>query len=156
MSLSDFIDEIVLNINTTRISSLTSGSGFGTIPDADINVIPVFEITANSLLINATIENITLSSILSGLETQIFDKQDRAELITNYYNKNQTDSLLQGKANANNVYSIAQVDGFLEQKASVNDLNNKVNGSDVYFRNEIDLFFSQSLIWIITNVLAIW
>ena len=147
MSLSEFIDELDLarNINATRISSLTSGSGLGSIPNSSINANPIFVITANSLLINATIENITLSSILSGLETQIFDKQDRAELITNYYNKNQTDSLLQGKANTNNVYSIAQVDGFLEQKASVNDLNNKVNGSDVYFRTEAELFFSDKV-----------
>ena len=112
MSFSEFQDELDLarSINVTRISSLTSGSGLGSIPNSSINAIPIFEITANSLLINATIENITLSSILSGLETQIFDKQDRAELITNYYNKNQTDSLLQGMANTNNVYSIAQVD----------------------------------------------
>ena len=66
-----------LNINTTRISSLTTNSGYGVIPDTNINITPVLEITDNSLLINASIRNITLSSRISGLETQIFDKQDR-------------------------------------------------------------------------------
>ena len=158
MSLSEFLDELDLtrHINTTRISSLTSGSGLGSISDADINVNPIFEITANSLLINATIQNITLSSILSELETQIFDKQDRTELITNYDNRNQTDSLFQGRANANNVYSIAQVDGFLLQKANTYDLDVKVSGSDVYLRFEADLTFQTNQIWIITSVLVIW
>ena len=43
------------------------------------------------------------------------------------------------------MFTVAQVDGFLEQKASVNDLNNKVNGSDVYFRNEAELFLSDKV-----------
>ena len=68
---------LVLNINTTRISPLTTKSGYGNIPDTNINITPVLEITDNSLPINATIRNITLSSILSELETQIFDKLDK-------------------------------------------------------------------------------
>ena len=61
----ELFDTLELNINTTRISSLTSGSGFGIIPDTNINIIPVLQITDNSLLITATIQHITLSSILS-------------------------------------------------------------------------------------------
>ena len=77
-------DSLQLNIITTRISSLTTNSGYGVIPDTNINITPVLEITDDSLRINANIQSITLSSILSGLETQIFDRQDRGELVTDY------------------------------------------------------------------------
>jgi len=78
---------------------------------------------------------------LSDLSYTVSNKADQTDLITNYYNKNQINSSLQGKANANNTYSIAQVDGFLLQKANVSDLNDKVSASNVYLRTDADLTF---------------
>ena len=47
MSINLF-DSLLLNINTTRISSLTTNSGYGVVPNSNINITPVLEITDNS------------------------------------------------------------------------------------------------------------
>jgi hypothetical protein len=75
------------------------------------------------------------------LSSEVSNKVDQTYLITNFYNKNQTDSLLQGKANSSNVYSKSYVDTALSQKANTIDLINKANASDVYSRNAADMVF---------------
>ena len=87
--------------------------------------------------LNSKVSNTDFSSLSDSIST----KADQTFLITNYYDKNQSDSLLQGKANSNNVYSISQIDSFLTQKANSIDLSNKANASDVYTKNEVDLTF---------------
>ena len=78
------------------------------------------------------------SSVLSD---NVSSTADQSFLITNYYDKNQSDSLLQGKANSNNVYSISQIDSALSQKANAIDLSNKANASHVYTKTEVDSAF---------------
>jgi hypothetical protein len=82
------------------------------------------------------------ASQLSTLSSTVNNKADQTYLITNFYNKDQSDSLLQGKANSNNVYSISQIDSALAHKANATDLYNKANASEVYSKIESDSKFA--------------
>ena len=73
--------------------------------------------------LNNKLNSKATTSQLSNLSRLVSNKADQTNLITNYYNKNQTDSLLQGKANSNSVYTMSQVDSALSQKSKYNRLN---------------------------------
>jgi hypothetical protein len=88
----------------------------------------------NNLSVSGNINNNNLTTALNSKATAaqlstltdvVSAKADQTTLITDYYNKNQTDSLLQGKANSNSVYTKSQVDSALSQKADTTDLINK-------------------------------
>ena len=91
-----------------------------------------------------------------GIEStsEIHDLEDQIEEITteivgeNYYNKTETDTLLDAKANAADVYTKTQVDTALSSKANAADvytktqvdtaLSSKANAADVYTKTQVD------------------
>ena len=103
-------NDIILGTNgTTKLIS----DNTGTYIYSSLNVSGVINNTDLTNKLNSKVSD----EDFSVLSNNVSSKTDQTFLITNYYNKNESDSLLQGKANTNNVYSSSQIDSFLSEKA---------------------------------------
>ena len=73
---------------------------------------------------------------LNTLTKTVHNKEDKTDSITDYYNKNDVNSLVNGKANSSDVYTKSYIDTSLSQKADT---------SNVYTKSMIDSTLSSYL-----------
>ena len=103
-------NDIILGSNgTTKLISDSSGTYIYN----NLNVSGVINNTDLTNKLNSKVSDEDFST----LSNNVSNKADQTYLITNYYNKNESDSLLQGKANTNNVYSSSQIESFFISKS---------------------------------------